>query len=79
MKYPRKCDITNKGMNKGFCIGDGQMYIKTRADMIRHIAKETDYKSLNEAFNDEYYYYTTWEELDEEGYYTAEGKFIETI
>jgi len=35
--YARQCDITGEGMNDGYCIGDGLMYIKYEKDMIKHI------------------------------------------
>jgi hypothetical protein len=35
--YSRQCDITGEGMNEGYCIQDGLMYIKYEKDMIKHI------------------------------------------
>ena len=35
--FARVCDITKKGMNEGFCIGDGAMYIKDEVNMIKHL------------------------------------------
>ena len=40
IKYARKCDITNEGMNEGYCIQDGLMYIKYEEDMIKHLRKK---------------------------------------
>ena len=37
IKYARKCDVSGKGMNEGYCINDGQMYIKEESDMIAHL------------------------------------------
>ena len=42
IKYARKCDITGEGMNEGYCIGDGLMYIKYEKDMIKHL-REMDF------------------------------------
>jgi hypothetical protein len=61
MKYARQCSITGKGMNKGFCICDGDMHIKYEIDMIQHITDETGYDTIEEAYEDEYYYWTEWE------------------
>ena len=36
-KYARKCDITGEGMNEGYCLMDGQMYIKYEEDLIKHL------------------------------------------
>tara|TARA_R100000655_G_scaffold62014_2_gene100462 strand:+ start:613 stop:918 length:306 start_codon:yes stop_codon:yes gene_type:complete len=51
IKYARKCDITGKGMNEGFCIQDGLMYIKNEKDMIKHLREiekngNPEYKEL---------------------------------
>jgi len=35
--YARQCDITGEGMNEGYCINDGLMYIKYEKDMIVHL------------------------------------------
>ena len=35
--WARKCDITGQGMNEGFCIEEGMMYIKYDKDMIKHL------------------------------------------
>jgi len=35
--YARQCDITGEGMNEGYCVQDGLMYIKYEKDMIKHI------------------------------------------
>ena len=75
-KYARKCSITGKGMNEGYCFGDGEMYCINKKDAIK-IAKERGSKSLKEAFEDEDYYYTTWEELDEDENYLADGTLVD--
>ena len=77
-KYARKCDVTGKGMNDGYCINDGEMYIKNKSEMLKHI-KSVGYKTLDEAFNDEYYYWTEWEELDEDYHYLEDGTEIVTF
>ena len=35
--YARQCDITKEGMNEGYCIQDGHIYIKYVEDMIKHL------------------------------------------
>jgi len=84
--FARKCDITGKGMNKGFCINDGMMYIKEQEDLIKHLRGlncpdyegETDEDMLEISHENEYYYYTEWfEVLDEmDEHYTADGELI---
>ena len=71
--YARQCDITKEGMNEGYCIEDGLMYIKYEKDLIKHL-RELDEESakglsnkelLNIYYDDEYYYWTEWECEDE--------------
>lgn len=95
MKYARKCDVSGKGMNEGYCINDGQMYIKEESDMIAHLRgleKESnpDYDSLikegrltddfllNDYYDSEYYYWTEWNEIDDDYHYLEDGTYIET-
>ena len=59
--FARKCYITGEGMNEGFCIQNGLMYIKNSDDLDMHIKNDTDYKSTSDALNEDYYYYTEWE------------------
>lgn len=85
--YPRRCDITGEGMNEGYCIQDGLMYIKYEKDLIKHLREiETDanegehYSSddflLQDYYDAHYYYYTDWCELDGDVNYTIDGKEI---
>lgn len=76
IKYARKCDITNEGMNEGYCILDGMMYIKNDFDMLQHITDETDYNDIEEAYEDDYYYYTDWECPDDIKYVEVNGLLI---
>lgn len=65
-KYARRCDVTQEGMNEGYCIQHGLMYIKYESDMIKHI-EGTDYDTIEDAYDDGYYYYTDWfDTIDEE-------------
>ena len=32
-----KCSITGEGMNEGYCIKEGEMYIKYESDLLKHI------------------------------------------
>ena len=73
--YLRRCDITGEGMNAGYCICEGAMYIKSEKHLSEHITNETDYASVEDAYDDDYYYYTEWEDDLEDGdtYYDADG------
>lgn len=77
--FARKCDITGKGMNSGYCFGDGEKYAKTKADALK-IARQYGYKSLKKAYDDEIYYFTEWDAEDEakmnREFYTEKGELI---
>jgi hypothetical protein len=72
-KFARKCDVTGRGMNKGFVIGNGEMYIKDDSDMLAHVI-EQGYSSMDEAYDDEYYYYTEWNDKDDYEWVEVEEK-----
>lgn len=71
-KYARKCSKTGKGMNEGFCFFDGETYLKDEYDAILY-AKELGYDSLDDAYNNDIYYWTDWEIEDGEIYYDLDG------
>ncbi len=83
--YARQCDITKEGMNEGYCIEDGLMYIKYEKDMIKHLreldelsAKGLSNKELLDIYyDDEYYYWTEWECEDDLQYEEVNGKLTE--
>ena len=89
--YARQCDITGEGMNEGYCIQDGHIYIKYVEDMIKHlrevdtflndkeshISNMTDEELLNEYYNSDYYYLTEWECESDLQYEEINGKLIE--
>jgi hypothetical protein len=62
--YARQCQITGNLFNQGYCIDDGRMYIMSGKHLIEHIKNETKYATLEDAFEDEYYCYTEWDEDD---------------
>jgi hypothetical protein len=93
-RYPRLADDTGKGIREGFVIGDGDYYYENEDNLVKHL-RSLDYEDadgnsskdiesdedLKEFFyNDEYYYFTEWEEdeIEDQGYYyTRDGKEIE--
>jgi hypothetical protein len=75
-KFARRCDVTGRGMNEGFCFGDGEKYACDDASALI-IAKEYGYTSLYKAWRDDAYYYTEWEEIDDDYYYDADGNEYE--
>ncbi len=82
-KFARKCDITNEGMNEGWCWYDGGFYTKYKADTITELRKDnpeqselTDDELLEWAFEEEILYWTEWEEDDFE-YQLIDGVLTE--
>lgn len=47
----------------GWCVNDGDMYIAHEFDAVIH-AMQAGYASLQDAFDDDYMYYTEWTEED---------------
>ena len=70
-------------MNAGFCIGDGAMYIKSEKHRSEHITNDTEYASMEEAYEDDYYYWTEWEDEDdfqyEETPVNASAEFLRSM
>ena len=76
-KFARRCDITGRGMNEGYCFGDGELYACDEASALQ-IAKLYGYDNLDDAYKDDAYYYMEWydENFDYE-YYDEEGNEYE--
>jgi len=45
--WARQCDVTLEGMNEGYCIDDGMMYIKYEKDMLEWL-RSKDWAFENE-------------------------------
>lgn len=92
-KFARRCDATGRGMNEGYVVGDGEMYFSEKEHLLEHLKKINNWCGVNvksllsDVFSDdelleyfyeqEYYYYTEWEEVDEDCYYDADGNEYE--
>ena len=88
MKYARRCDATGRGMNEGYVFGDGDtLYFSTKELLIEFMKTLdwedddgnrsqdlTDDEDIMEYFyNEDAYYYTEWDEVDEYEWYDEEG------
>lgn len=76
-KFARKCDITGEGFNDGYCINDGEMYIKYEKDLIAHLrtledTDLSDFYLLKESYEVGYYYYSDWEVDESDEWYESE-------
>jgi hypothetical protein len=82
-RYARVCDVTGKGMNEGWCWGDGSFYTATLEVTISELRKDypdkdylTDDELLEQSVDNEFLYWTEWydEELEEgDTYFDEEG------
>jgi hypothetical protein len=57
----RVCDKTGEKFNEGYCFGDGERYFASEENALEY-AKEIGYESLDEAYNDDAYYFSSWGE-----------------
>jgi len=74
-KYARACDHCGKGMNEGYVWDEGGGYAcSDECLFVDGYTKE----QFDEDYKEDAIYYTEWDELDEDGFYTEEGKWIET-
>lgn len=79
-KFARKCDATGRGMNEGYVVGDGELCFSEEKHLIDHLRSRggmddlSDEFILNEAYEQDEYYYTEWDfyDIDDE-WYDAEG------
>jgi len=84
MKYARKCDITNEGMNEGYVVND-TIYISSKENVLQYLRKNfTDYYPISNddellvmAYDDEIYYWTEWNDEDDYQFEVINGKLIE--
>jgi len=83
--WARQCDVTEEGMNEGWCWGDGHFYTKSYETTIIELRKDyPDKKYLADdellAFAvevDERLYYTEWECEDDIQWEEVNGELIE--
>lgn len=85
-KFVRRCDATGRGMNEGYVVGAGDLYFSDKKHLVewlKGVAKEdglefdSDKEMMDHYYNDDLYYYTEWEEVDEDCYYDEEGNEYE--
>jgi len=75
-KFPRLCEVKMTGMYTGYVFHDGLFECEDEADALAY-AISLGYANLDEAYNDEVYYYTEWEECDDTWYEQHDGKWYE--
>ena len=75
-KFARKSDADGKGINSGYIFGDGTYYCQSTKQAKEYIESlgliwVEELKKFNT--NDEWFYYTTWEEIDNEEFFDING------
>lgn len=90
-RYARKCDATGMGMNEGYVVGAGDLYFSEKQHLIKYLRgvdwedsngvsssdMDTDADLMDYFYNEEFYYYTEWEETDDDVYYDEDGNEYE--
>ena len=75
-KFPRLCDVKKTGMFTGYVFYDGLFECEDQTDALL-FAIENGYANLDEAYDDDAYYYTEWDEIDETWFECLEGNWFE--
>ena len=72
MKYTRFDSLTGQGMSAGYCICDGEAYASNDETLLIQLMaiesigeSEVVSEYLERCYDDELYYYTTWEDEDD--------------
>lgn len=70
--FARECSITGEGMNEGWVINGGNMYIKYEDDAKAFVEREWG-MTIDEAYNDDEdsdgFYYTEYEDMPDDYQY----------
>jgi hypothetical protein len=74
--WARKCSILNKGMNEGWVVDDGMFYISTEPLAAAYAAAH-GYNTIEHAVEDEFMYWTEWEEGEDYQYIEINGQLKE--
>ena len=78
VKFARKCSLTGEGMNKGWVISDGDDYAKYEEGAVE-LVERMGYNSIQEAYDDNFVYYTTWEDESDFQYELVDGELEEIV
>ena len=76
-RFARISDADGRGINCGYIFNDGVYYCKTEEQAKAYVESlglnwENEKQTINT--EDEWFYYTEWEELDEEEYFDEYGR-----
>ncbi|WP_178986017.1 hypothetical protein [Winogradskyella helgolandensis] len=74
--YARKCSVDDKGMNSGFLFENEMYYCKNEEQAKEYVESlglnwEKELKTIHT--KEEWFYFTEWEELDENEFFDSDG------
>lgn len=78
-KYARKCSATGRGMNYGYVVLDGEYYFSEDKYLIEWLRSRDNTEGLSddylftESFQLDEWYYTEWQEVDDDSWFDADG------
>lgn len=58
--FPRKCYKCGCGMSEGYVVGDEVYLCEFEEEALSSTLEQAGYKDRDEAYKDEFYYYTDW-------------------
>lgn len=62
-------------MFEGWCVQDGEAYIKYESDALK-CAKDAGYDDLEEAYEDDFIYYTDWVDIPEDEWHEVPAEAV---
>ena len=74
--YARQCSVTGEGMYDGWYAENDVLYFKYEEDALKYVAA-LGYNSIDDAYDDELIYYTSWNDDDDYEYVEIKGKIYE--
>jgi len=77
-KFARKCSVTNEGMNEGWFSDEADKYFKYEKDALK-CCIENGYKDIDEAYSDDFIYWTSWEDKEDYAYEMINGVLTEIL
>lgn len=78
-KFARKCSATGRGMNHGYVVLDGEHYFSEDKYLIEWLRSRDNTEGLSddylftESFQLDEWYYTEWQEVDDDSWFDADG------
>lgn len=78
-KFARKCSATGRGMNHGYVVLDGEYYFSEDKYLIEWLRSRDNTEGLSddylftESFQLDEWYYTEWQEVDDDSWFDADG------